>query len=1183
MAETRVEQWKRKLLDLSLRNRLLNCRDGRQFLPLACADVAKMEDKLSGMASVPVESALPPAETVKRLREIYRAGRTAIEESGVNAIFLAIGFLEWREQPGSETARRAPILLLPVRLERKSAASSDYRMTRLDEDVHVNMTLLEFLRAEHAVTVSDIDPLPQDESGADVPAVFASFEKAVENKGWTVVREAALGYFSFGKVALWKDLSDRLDELRRHPLVDHLITSGGTYDDGVAVFPPEDVARHIDPTNLFCPLGADASQLTAVLYSAMKKTFVLHGPPGTGKSQTITNLIVHNLALGRRVLFVSEKKAALDVVHRRLCACGVGPFCLELHSGKAGKGHVLEQFAEALAVPPTGAPSGMPEVCQALDKSRKELSAYVQALHKVWPNGRSAYDVFSHVSSNLPAASADFITVRCTKQDRPAADAMARCAEELAAEWSGVDAAAFRALMPVRGQTWSPEAEHSAAETLDVLIAALDAEANSGFFAKLKRWWLSFKFRGTVSLPFGAKAAEARTQLEDARARLGESRLVFAYRTKRAAAKAAGLGNFALALEKGTFLPSDAGRVFADSYAAKMLADILSAEKALAGFAGLRQEEAIRKFRLSDRLLAEAVKKSAFARLAACLPAGRGADCPDKSELGILKRECAKKARQKPVRQLLAETKSICSRLKPCFLMSPLSVSQYLPPDSEPFDLVVFDEASQIPVWDAVGVIARGRQLVVVGDPKQMPPTNFFQKGDSAEDDETEGVEDMESILDESLALGIHSAYLDWHYRSRDEALIAFSNAHYYNDRLNTFPSAHPSSRKGVSLQFVPDGIYEARGKRTNQKEAQAVVDWVFAEAARPDARPIGVVTFSLAQKTLIEDMVEQRCAQTPELAAYFDESRPDPFFVKNLENVQGDERDVILFSVGYAPDAQGDFAMNFGPLNRSGGERRLNVAITRAREQVVVFASIHAEQIDLSRTKAVGAAHLKEFLAYAARGGETCSSASANGENVFTEVAKFLEENGYATVMGVGASNRRIDLAVKRPGTENDYMLGILGDGPDYGADRTVRDRDTLRTDVLQSLGWNLFRLWSVDWALDRQRTEKRLLDTLEKLKTDPSARSPEPVEIDKEELKRVLRPLPPPGRATFTPPKTRRPVETVPTSELRAMRNDVIKTYGNCPDDVVYREIVRRLGYATMSPKARGYLESVLGGSRQ
>ncbi|MBR4654786.1 MAG: DUF4011 domain-containing protein [Kiritimatiellae bacterium] len=1182
MSEPRVEGWKRRLLDLSLRNRLLNCRDGKLVLPLDCDDVARLEDRISASASVAVESSLAPQETVRRLKEIYRAGRTAIEEAGVNATYAAVGFLEWRERAGADTVRRAPILLVPVRLTRQGAASS-YRMARLDEDAHVNTTLVEFLRTEFGLSVPGIDPLPQDDSGADVPAVLAAFEAVVADRGWKVDRSAALGHFSFGKVALWKDLGSRLDEMRRNPLVDHLVAHEGTYDDSIAVFPPEDVARHIDPTNLFCPLGADASQLTAVLYSAVGKTFVLHGPPGTGKSQTITNLIVHNLALGRRVLFVSEKKAALDVVHRRLCAAGVGPFCLELHSNKSGKGHVLEQFAEAMAVPPTGAPSGFADVCRTLNLTRQELSAYVQALHKVWPNGLSAYDVLSRAGSAHPAASPDFIATACARQDRAAADALARRAGEVAAEWSGVDAEAFRALMPVRGMAWSPDVEGRVGEALATLIDAFARESNGGILAKLRRWFLSLRLRGVVRLPLGTPAAEGRAKLEAARAYLGACRLVFAYRMKRAAAIADGIGAFAAALEGGAFTCAEAERVFADSYAAKTRNEILSAERALAGFSGVRQEDLIRKFRETDRLMSEAVKRNVFARLAARLPDGRSGDCPDRSELGILKRECAKKARQKPVRQLLAETKGVCARLKPCFLMSPLSVSQYLPPDSEPFDLVVFDEASQMPVWDAVGAIARGRQLIVVGDPKQMPPTNFFQKGDGAADDEPgEGVEDLESILDESLALGLHSAYLDWHYRSRDESLIAFSNAHYYGDRLNTFPSARHSPRQGVSLHFVEGGVYDARGRRTNEMEARAVVDWIFAEAERPDARPMGVVTFSLAQKDLIEDMVERRCAERPELAAYFDESREDPFFVKNLENVQGDERDVMLFSVCYAPDANGDFAMNFGPLNRAGGERRLNVAVTRAREQVVVFASIKPEQIDLSRTKAIGAAHLREFIAYAMRGGVAPSGGgTASGGAALGEVAEFLESHGYSTVCGVGASNRRVDLAVRRRGKEDGYLLGILGDGPGYGADRTVRDRDALRVDVLQNLGWNVFRLWSVDWALDRAGTEKRLLDALSRLEADPSAKIPGPVSVPPDELKRALRPLPPPGRASAAPPRQRRAVDTVPPDELRAMRNDVLRTYGSCPDDVVYREITRRLGYATMSPKARDHLARILGGS--
>ena len=244
------------------------------------------------------------------------------------------------------------------------------------------------------------------------------------------------------------------------------------------------------------------------------------------------------------------------------------------------------------------------------------------------------------------------------------------------------------------------------------------------------------------------------------------------------------------------------------------LNEILRVESALASFAGIKREEQIIEFRRLDAEYAELVKHAVRAKLAALLPSGRLGDCPDGCELGIVRRECAKKARQKPIRRLLAEARGIIGRIKPCFLMSPLSVAQYLPAEST-FDLVVFDEASQIPVWDAIGVIARAKQCVVVGDPKQMPPTNFFQKGETG-DDEDES-EDLESILDECLAAGLSSAYLSWHYRSRHESLIAFSNHHYYGDRLCTFPAAKTTPRLGVAWHFVENGVYDAKASRTNR------------------------------------------------------------------------------------------------------------------------------------------------------------------------------------------------------------------------------------------------------------------------------------------------------------------------------------------------------------------------------
>ncbi|MBQ6136367.1 MAG: DUF4011 domain-containing protein, partial [Kiritimatiellae bacterium] len=436
----RVSRWTQKLLDLSLRNRLLNARETRELLPLACADAARLEDRLAASESVAIEtgdltesflvSKCTPEETKKRLTHLFRIAKTDIEESGCNTLFLALGMLRWLPPGRGAGSVLAPLVLVPVRLVRKTI--SDIRLARLDDETIVNPTLVELLRAEYRIQVAGVDPAPTDEHGVDVEAVFRAFSDAVSGQeGWAVERSVALGRFSFGKFVMWKDLTSRLGTLRQNRLVDHLISGGGAYDDGVAVFPPEQVGQAIVPSDLYCPLSADSSQLAAVLYSQLGKTFVLHGPPGTGKSQTITNLIAHNLAHGRRVLFVSEKKAALDVVHGRLSKIGLRPFCLELHSNKSGKAEVLAQFAEALAVPPQSAKPERELVARQLDAARGELAGYVKALHRVYPNGMSAYDCFARAIADRSRGDMGLVFRDALKETREAKDAARELAVRL--------------------------------------------------------------------------------------------------------------------------------------------------------------------------------------------------------------------------------------------------------------------------------------------------------------------------------------------------------------------------------------------------------------------------------------------------------------------------------------------------------------------------------------------------------------------------------------------------------------------------------------------------------------------------------------------------------------------------------------------------------------------------------
>jgi hypothetical protein len=489
----------------------------------------------------------------------------------------------------------------------------------------------------------------------------------------------------------------------------------------------------------------------------------------------------------------------------------------------------------------------------------------------------------------------------------------------------------------------------------------------------------------------------------------------------------------------------------------------------------------------------------------------------DASEPGILLREIRKKTRHLPIRQLFERIPNLLPRLKPCLLMSPLSVAQYLPADRKRFDLVVFDEASQIGTHDAIGAIARGEQVVIVGDSKQLPPTAFFDKkyeDDDLPPDENEVVE-LESILDEAVAGGFAQQMLGWHYRSRHQTLIDFSNRHYYDGRLHVFPAARSRvADLGVKWHPVPDGVYDKGRTRTNRREAERLATWLVAalREARPGARSFGVVTFSMAQQHLILDLLDEARTRHPDIEPHFT-GVEEPVFVKNLENVQGDERDEILFSICYGADTSGRVMMNFGPLNRPGGERRLNVAVTRARSRLHVFSTLTHDQIDPARTGAVGARHLKAFLRYVAEHGDDARAAVRQDDFAGPferEVHAALAEMGHRVDCRVGCGSYLLDVAVSDPEKPGEYVLGVELDGPAYATAATARDRDRLRGEVLGAMGWRLHRIWSLDWWHDRDREVRRLQTAVEAARR--AAPPPAPA---------VARPAPPPMPAAAPGPQ--------------------------------------------------------------
>ena len=456
-------------------------------------------------------------------------------------------------------------------------------------------------------------------------------------------------------------------------------------------------------------------------------------------------------------------------------------------------------------------------------------------------------------------------------------------------------------------------------------------------------------------------------------------------------------------------------------------------------------------------------------------------------EMAILKKELSKKTKIMPLRKLFRQIPYLLLKLKPCLMMSPLSVSYFLDSDFYHFDMIIFDEASQIFPQDAIGAILRGDQAIIAGDTKQMPPTDFFAV--DMEEEEEEDEDEINTPLGDSILeeadFTLTPQQLLWHYRSRDEQLIAFSNQHFYDDHLYTFPSnALQTTDVGVEYIYVPDGIYT---KRHNDREAEMCLRLIREHFQNHPDRSLGVVAFNEAQQTAIENLVWEERENDPFFASLLDANQIEPFFIKNLENVQGDERDTIIFSIcfGRAPD--GKFRYNFGPLGKAGGERRLNVAVTRAKCNVKLVGSIHAQDIDLNRAKSEGARMLKYYIEYAAHRDAAGNEEGSDRDSFIDSVAQYLESQGYQIKKNVGRSSYTVDIAVCAKENPSQYIAAVQCDGSNYASARTACDREVIRQDMLENLNWRIIHCWSADWFAHPSAARKALMD---QLKTKKSAK---------------------------------------------------------------------------------------------
>ncbi len=1324
--EPKIIQWERKLLDLGLKNNLINLRPSKNLVPILAPSLDELENALADGSDFSVlekpadwqaqskeqifeknhdlgafsevitseflnkrlRSTMTEAELGTTIKNLYRTSKASLEENGANTLYLALGILRWYETPKSRKPRYAPLVLIPVEIIRKSA-SKGFIIRLRDEDAQMNITVLEKIKQDFKINITGVDPLPADEHGVDLRKVFTILRKAImEQNRWDILESAYLGIFSFSQFVMWNDLRNRTEDLLKNKVVKSLVDGKLSWE-----AEPMEMGDKVSESDVLLPMPADASQLYAIESACRGESFVLHGPPGTGKSQTITSLIANALAQGKSVLFVAEKMAALEVVQKRLENIGIGPFCLEIHSNKAKKRAVLEQLRRVTEITKHRTPEEFAAKAEHIATLRADLDSYAQELHRLLPCGYDLHELICEYETlrdeESPCTFTNEFANTLSRLDLDGhitvLERLIAAAKEIGHPYahplSCIGLTSYNQQLKVDLPVAVNEYMHALTDISDTaqgfaqtvsygnILSFADMENLFAIATELKRWmefpkeWAKvedlgqylgeikkmavhfirannsrkrlladwnktffdqdgaallkeyseistkwFVARHMALSQFARKLSVfARTKVDkdslpDALNTLceyrkdfdiaqnllekhgsafvdapvsdnkywdkitlmasdaitsdillcsicGDSRIRTAYcgeealipkaelfiekfRTLKAAKDTcynllaiseASSDSYwisqqaemcdeildnkehlkewisfneicAEANSKGLTCVTDAYRSGLDhgrvilSYKKAMLHTIITgaidSSETLNSFSGVVFNEKIEQLKRIDSELISLSQKEIYCRLASRVP-NFVASAAHSSELGILQRMIKSNGRGTSIRKLFEDISNLLPRLCPCMLMSPISAAQYLDPKREPFDIVVFDEASQLPTCKAVGVLARGKDAVIVGDPKQMPPTSFFAT--NTVDEDNLDIEDLESILDDCLALNMPQTHLLWHYRSRHESLIAFSNSHFYENKLFTFPSVNDREKR-VSTVYV-DGVFQRGKTRSNKEEAEAIVAEILRRYRDEELRKLslGVVTFNISQQHLIDDLLAEAASEDPEFEKWAYESE-EPLFIKNLENVQGDERDVILFSIGYGPDETGKVSMNFGPLNRDGGFRRLNVAVSRSRQEMIVFSTLRPEQINLSRTSSQGVAALKAFLEYAS-GKElpvdvnTSTGLRRSKNGIINAIGTALEARGYKYEVCVGHSEYRIDIGVVHPEDSEKYILGILLDGASYGSSKTTRDREIAQISVLTGLGWNIHRIWTMDWWDNAQKEIEKIFARIDAL----------------------------------------------------------------------------------------------------
>ncbi|MGA2630482.1 MAG: AAA domain-containing protein, partial [Terriglobia bacterium] len=1143
VVEKARQAWIRRLIDLSRRNNLFYYRPLKTgTLDLWLADGDRMAALLSG-ETVPISKLIEnPADDklTSKLREIWRRAQTNAEEKGLATLFATLGMATWSAADGGRDPE-APVLLLPVTLELKGRLGQSISIRRTGT-VQVNLVLLHVLETEFGVklTPDDLIPLLQGDDEGEVfdpsPVYGRLSERSQHVPGFQVRNVAVLGNFAFQKMAMVNDLRERGEDLVANDIVAAIAGDGDARKQvGTQTINPD--PREFDrtpPQDEFLILDADSSQQKAISAVLNGQSAVIHGPPETGKSQTIANLIASLAVLGRRILFVAEKRAALEVVKKRLKHVGLEHIAIDMHGADVSPKLVLEQVGKALEAVRTSTPVNCEDLHRRFVERRDRLNRHVERLHRMRePGGHSVYDLQGRILKLLrevnPATRWRGVELKRIAEAGPQkVRDLLREARGFASLFTRTDPSPWtRAKLPdgrtvqkaldlavlMASQTlpefdatltallettqFRPRGTVKEARQMFVLLASLQrtlalysaelyaqnlpklledlkpgctsglaavwAWCTNGAFRQARKNVLAMRTAGKApvqQLHTDLSTAEAdRLQWAEWSGRKTLPKRITAFQKHQQRLDSLlvevkeleslgpkkylqeipldDLRRYVEALSKDTLTPHKlpklweiehglenvgVGRLIAEIRSAKpepdkwevffdhaWLSSCLDAalleDPDIAGFNGRTHDSFVQEFKELDkeriRVAVARVRRAHAERAIAEMNAHPNQDY-------LVRAEAQKKRRHLPLRKLFAQAHEILTAVCPCWMASPLSVSQLLD-GRQGFDVVIFDEASQVLPEDAVPAILRASHLVVAGDSHQLPPTTFFVAGDDdelKEEEEVSATEGFESLLDTANAF-VPSCYLSWHYRSRDESLISFSNHHIYKDRLVTFPGpGGPPVVRHVLVNQPPgvDGQEES-----SSAEAQKVVELVLEHAEKRPNETLGVIAMGIRHADRVQRGLDEGLEKRPDLDRFFDPGAEERFFVKNLERVQGDERDAIILTVGYGKDRGGNLPFRFGPLLSQGGQRRLNVAVTRARQRMTLVSSFSHLDMNPERVKpGTGVELLRFYLQYAATEGKRLSDAAPTGFplNEFeAEVYDVLQSKGIPLIPQMGAS----------------------------------------------------------------------------------------------------------------------------------------------------------------------------------